>query len=158
MAFMTKSGDRKNSKFRAKRADREHEKDTMGKKEEEGAENKMHSSEPKDKVESPAEEAGEEMVHPDIHAEIKQIAAEHGPAHTVNMTHDHENMKSHVHSVHMDGHEHHAEHEGEGHVMNASHHAMHASGVQPPEGPEEPEHEEMDKMGGEGDDYEVQGL
>lgn len=156
MAHMTMDGKRKANKFQAHRADREHAKDKekepkMGGKMTE--EPKEPEDTPQEEPGSPAEEAGEEMIHPDIHQEIKQISAEHGPAHTVNMTHDHEGMTSHVHSVHADGHEHHGEHEGEGHVMNAHHHGMHAAGLNPPEEPTVPEQPEG--MGEGGDNYEV---
>ena len=38
------------------------------------------------------------------------VAAEHGPATEVNISHDHEMGTHHVHSVHQDGHEHHSDH------------------------------------------------
>ena len=77
------------------------------------------------------EERVEEQVHPGIHDEVKQVAAEHGPAHTVHITHDHEGQRSHVHSIHPDGHEHHADHDGEMHHVHAHHHHGHAAGVHP---------------------------
>jgi hypothetical protein len=157
---MTKDGKHKSSKFRANRADREKEKTLEPKMHEPGQRaeaHEMEKGEPEEEGmerETPTEEAGEEMVHPDIHEEIKQIAAEHGPAHTVNMAHDHEHMKSHVHSVHMDGHEHHAQHDGEQHVIQAHHHAMHAAGMTPPEEPKEEGQEGgmASMMGGEGEE------
>lgn len=99
------------------------------------------------------EERMEEQVHPGIHDEIQQIAAEHGPAHTVHITHDHAGQHSHVHSIHADGTEHHAEHDGEMHHINAHHHHGHAAGVPPehigqaPEGEEPMEHEPAPKDG-----------
>lgn len=86
------------------------------------------------------------------HAEIKQIAAEHGPAHTIHMMHDHANSTSHVHSIHADGHEHHHDHAHPDHVMHAHHHAMHAAGT-PPLAMAEPEEHEQG-MGGGADDEE----
>lgn len=63
------------------------------------------------------------------HSEIQQIAAEHGPAHSVNMVHDHASGMSHVHSIHADGHEHHADIHHPDHVKHAHKHATHAAGV-----------------------------
>lgn len=145
----TKDGKHKSSKFRANRYDREHESDSE--KEPKGGPraqaNRMqahgegnpeshyaghaagHAFGGDDEGSEMAEEHAEEAIHPGIHDEVKQITADHGPAHTVHMTHDHEGMRSHVHSIHADGHEHHADHEGEGHHVNAHHHAMHAAGV-----------------------------
>lgn len=55
------------------------------------------------------------------------VAQEHGPAHEVHMTHDHEGGQHHVHSMHPDGHEHHSDHgsaeEAHDHAKGlASHH------------------------------------
>ena len=142
---MTAEGKHKSSKFRANRADREHAKDKESGQKPMGQKAQAHEMDkPEPEQESPAEEAGEEMVHPDIHEEIKQIAAEHGPAHTLHMTHDHEGQMSHVHSIHMDGHEHHAQHDGPEHVMHAQKHGMHAAGVAPEE--EHPDKEESQHM------------
>ena len=76
------------------------------------------------------EEQLEEQVAPGIHDEIKQMAAEHGPAHTVHIAHDHEAGRHDVHSMHPDGHEHRATHSS---AMHAHHHAMHAAGLNPAE-------------------------
>jgi hypothetical protein len=159
MAFPTKEGGRKSSKFRANRADREHAKDKESPKMREPGERAQADEleaktegRPDEHEETPTEEAGEEMIHPDIHEEIKHIAAEHGPAHTVNMVHDHDGMKSHIHSVHMDGHEHHAQHDGEEHVQHAHEHGMHAAGLAPKEEPgveENPASEHAEPEGGE---------
>lgn len=40
----------------------------------------------------------------------EQVAEVHGPAHMVNIEHDHEMGAHHVHSMHQDGHEHHSDH------------------------------------------------
>lgn len=114
------------SAFRAHRYDREHQ---------EGPRAEAHqmgmggAAMPEQK-----EEALEEQVHPGIHDEIQQVAAEHGPAHEIHMQHDHEGGVHHVHSVHHDGYEHHADHPSAEH---AHAHAAHAAGVTPPEEPEE---------------------
>ena len=72
------------------------------------------------------EEQLEEQVAPGIHDEIKQIAAEHGPAHEVHIQHDHMGGRHHVHSMHPDGYEHHADHMT---AEDAHEHAKHAAGV-----------------------------
>lgn len=150
MAHMTSDGKRKSSKFRQSRYNREHAEDNKPEKEEgERAQANKIEAKPQGNpmMHGMGEEEAEEQVHPGIHDEIKQIAEEHGPAHTVNLVHDHEAMKSHVHSIHADGHEHHADHDGEEHVMHAHHHAAHAAGVQMPEEEHEPE-EMPEHMGG----------
>jgi hypothetical protein len=148
MAFPTKEGKPKSSRFRANRADREHAKGSADEKnrtapqmrepgaraqanEEEGKSEGNPEQEPQQQ--SP-EEGAEEQQLPGIHDEIKQVMAEHGPAHTIHMVHDHEGMRSHIHSIHADGHEHHADQEGEQHVMHAHHHAGMAAGVPMPGG------------------------
>ena len=145
MAFKTSDGKHKSSKFRASRYDREHEEKPEEKPEEKDGgnramANKMEAKNPGNPETEMGEEQAEEMVHPGIHDEIKGIVSEHGPAHTVNTTHDHEGMRSHVHSIHADGHEHHADHEGDEHVKHAHEHHGHAAGLPMPE--EQPEHEE----------------
>ncbi len=165
MAFPTKDGQKKSSKFRANRADREHEKSEAPKMggpraqahELEGKSQGNPEQEPMEQapMEKPmmGEEQAEEQVHPGIHDEIKQVMAEHGPAHTVNMVHDHEAQKSHVHSIHADGHEHHADHEGPEHHMHAHHHAAHAAGVSMP-GEEEKEGHYPEEHGSQGEEEE----
>jgi len=134
----TKDGKHKSSKFRASRYDREHEEGDQGGKSSPEHEsggprsqaNRMEAhGEGNPETHAMGEEQAEEQVHPGIHDEIKQVTADHGPAHTVHMTHDHEGQTTHVHSIHADGHEHHADHEGEMHHVNAHHHAMHAAGI-----------------------------
>ena len=72
-------------------------------------------------------------------ANPEQMASEHGPAHEVHITHDHEGGKHHVHVVHGDGHEHHSDHPSADH---AHHHAAVSAGVMaPPMEKEESEHE-----------------
>jgi len=123
-----------NSKFRMRRYDAAHAEDGKGP----GPRAQAHEIEgmPHEK-----EEQMEEQVHPGIHDEIKQIAAEHGPAHEIHMMHDHGAKMSHVHSVHEDGHEHHAEHKGEMHVHHAHMHAAHAAGHDIEQGEYPEEHE-----------------
>lgn len=70
-----------------------------------------------------------------------QIAQEHGPAHEVHMTHDHEGGMHHVHSMHPDGHEHHSDHES---AEMAHDHGKKLAGIghEEPDGDEqEPEYE-----------------
>jgi hypothetical protein len=52
-------------------------------------------------------EMGEGGQEPEDGAEI---AAQHGPAHEVHITHEEEMGSHHVHSMHPDGHEHHSDH------------------------------------------------
>lgn len=61
------------------------------------------------------------------HDEIKQVVAEHGPAHTIHMEHDHEASEYHVTSHHEDGYKHGpVTHES---AAMAHAHAAHAAGV-----------------------------
>lgn len=159
MAFETKDKKQKfGNRMKANRYDRAHQDEKpekMG-----GPRAQAHEVEAQKPM---GEEQAEEQVHPGIHEEIKGIAAEHGPAHEVHMAHDHAAQVSHVHSVHEDGHQHHAQHEGEGHVMNAHHHAMHAAGITPEEGEENkegeyPEEHKSATADGQEDDYEPEGL
>ena len=148
----SKDGKRNGSSFRMHKYDSEHE----GK--EPGPRSEAHkimastspdgheSKEPKESKE-PGEGKGpsgepwqkeenlEEQIHPGIHDAVKQMAAEHGPAHTIHITHDHASGMHHVHHVHSDGFEHHADHPTADH---AHMHAAHAAGVQIP-GMENPE-------------------
>lgn len=102
------------------------------------------------------EEKMEEEVHPGIHDEIQQVAAEHGPAHEIHMTHDHEGGVHHVHSVHGDGYEHHADHQSAEHAHT---HAAHAAGLNPPNEEETEtasEHKKERPHGGEKDEDEYE--
>lgn len=153
MAFKTADGKPKSSKFRAHRADREHGKPpTMHDPGERAQADKMEEK-PEGDPESPGEERAEEQINSGIHDEVKQVMAEHGPAHTINTIHDHEAQTSHVHSIHADGHEHHADHSGEGHVKLAHEHGAIAAGSQEPEA-EQPQ--EQNPMGD--DDYQSEPL
>ena len=69
-----------------------------------------------------------------------QIAADHGPAHEVHVTHEHEIGSHHVHSIHPDGHEHHSDH---GSAEEAHEHGKKLAGAA------EPEHDEEEPWGGE---------
>ena len=134
------------SKFRSNRQEKEH-----------GGERSMaHEMGMGGEMPHEQEENMEEEVHPGIHDEIKQIAAEHGPAHEVHMTHDHEGGVHHVHSMHPDGYEHHADHQS---ADEAHMHAAHAAGVEVPEGKEkEPEPHKKHKAEEMQDDYESEPL
>jgi hypothetical protein len=126
----SKDGQRHGNEFRMKRYDAAHEGKEPGPRAEAKQLQQMPDGTSQDRMEE----------EPD-HGMIQQVAAEHGPAHTIHMTHDHENGMHHVHSVHPDGMEHHADHKS---AMHAHHHAMHAAGVNP-EGTDhspEPEQEE----------------
>lgn len=85
----------------------------------------------KKKPARPKESGGESggTHEPSGHDEIKQVVGEHGPAHTVQIKHDHEGQHSTVTSHHEDGYKHTAEHEGEDHHAMAHAHAAHAGGV-----------------------------
>lgn len=63
------------------------------------------------------------------------VAAEHGPAHEVHVTHDHEAGAHHVHSIHPDGHEHHSDHDS---VEEAHEHGKKLAGADAEEN-DEPE-------------------
>jgi len=71
-----------------------------------------------------------------------EVAAEHGPAHEVHHTHDHEGGMHHVHSVHPDGYEHHSDH---GSVEEALEHHRKVAGAS---------HEEPDGDEGREEEYE----
>jgi len=118
------------SAFRAHRYDREHE----GPRAEAHQMGVNSAAMPEEQ-----EEALEEQVHPGIHDEIQQVAAEHGPAHEIHMQHDHEGGVHHVTTHHPDGYVHEADHPSAEHAHT---HAAHAAGLAPPEEPEEeaPEH------------------
>jgi hypothetical protein len=100
MAFKSKDGSSHNSKFRAARKDREMS---------EGPRAQAYAEE--GRPNQAREEELEEQVAPGIHDKVHAMAAqEHGPAHTVTITHDHEAGMHHVHAVHADGHEQHSDH------------------------------------------------
>ena len=84
-----------------------------------------------------AQPGGEEDAGEHTPEEAAQTVAEHGPAHEVHMTHDHESGQHHVHTMHPDGHEHHSDHAS---MEEAHEHAKHLS---EPAG-EEDEHQETD--------------
>lgn len=70
-----------------------------------------------------------------------EVAASHGPAHEVHITHDHEGGTHHVHSLHADGHEHHSDH---GSAGEAHDHAKELAddGQGEPDGDEQPSEDE----------------
>lgn len=134
MAFETKDGQRKyGNRMKANRYDKAHPAEEKTPKMKEGARAEAH-------------EMGVNHEEPksDMHQEIKSVVAEHGPAMRMQMMHDHAAMKSQVHTMHEDGHQHMAEHDGEEHVMHAHHHAMHAAGMNPPEETEKEMDEEKE--------------
>jgi hypothetical protein len=61
------------------------------------------------------------------HEEIKSVVEEHGPAHKVEVAHDHEGGRHHVTSHHADGHKHGPVTHGSAAMAHA--HAAHAAGV-----------------------------
>lgn len=86
------------------------------------------------------------------HDEIKQVVGEHGAAHKVEISHDHEAQHSTVTSHHEDGHKHTAHFDGEDHHAMAHAHAAHAGGVSDSEllheahmDPQSREHEEEER-------------
>lgn len=154
MAFQAKDGKRFGSKFRMSRYESAHPAKPGG----DGGGERAQAHELEAKPTEEREERLEEEVHPGIHeeveheeeqpdhSEIQQVAAEHGPAHTIHITHDHEAGQHHVHSLHPSGYEHHADHS---HPMHAHHHAMHAAGMNPEAKGEYPEgHEALGGGGG----------
>lgn len=80
--------------------------------------------ESKGKQKKPKETGGEHEAGG--HDEIKQVVAEHGPAHKVVIEHDHDGGQHHVTSHHEDGHVHEAT---LGTPAEAHAHAAHAGGV-----------------------------
>lgn len=86
----------------------------------------------------------------DGHEEIKSVVAEHGPAHKIQVQHDHEAKHSTVISHHGEpGHRHEAHFDGEDHHVHAHAHAAHAAGVH-----DSDELHEAHSEGGEADDEE----
>jgi hypothetical protein len=61
--------------------------------------------------ETPEFEAGEQEGKKEAQPEQHPVVAQHGPAHTVHIKHDHTANKHHVHSTHEDGHENMSEHQ-----------------------------------------------
>lgn len=89
--------------------------------------NEAHGKKPQRAHETGGESGGAHEA--EGHDEIKQVVAEHGPAHTVHVRHDHEAQHSHVVSHHGSGHKHEAHFDGEGHEYQAHAHAAHAAGA-----------------------------
>ena len=135
-----KSGKKYNSKFRASRADREAAKGMEKTTEPKGERAQANEIEAKGQGDAyQQEEQLEEQIHPGIHDEVANLAAEHGPATDVHITHDHANGQHHVTSTHGDGYTHTSVHgtPDEAHIAGAA-----AGGVNPegnyPEGHEAP--------------------
>lgn len=143
--FQSKDGKKSLSKFRASHRDKMQE---LGGPRSQA--NKIEGKPSKEAGEIPNEENLEEQVHPGIHEEVGDLAAEHGPAHTVTINHDHEGGRHTVHSSHPDGHEQDADFEN---AHEAHKHAKKAAGVM-----DENEGEEAPAQSTGDDDYEVPGL
>ena len=138
------------SKFRANRQEREHG----------GQRAQAHEMGMGADVPPEQEEQLEEEIHPGIHDEVENVAAEHGPAMETHTTHDHEGGVHHTHTIHPDGYEHHADHAtaDEAHL-----HAAKMAGVEVPEGKSEEhgEHHSKSKHKAEheeADEYEAEPL
>lgn len=134
--FTSKSGKKFGSSFVGKRHDMEHDKlakDVMGASPEHEAEETPEF----EKGEQEGAQEGRENTDP------KQVVAEHGPANTVHVAHDHKAKKHHVVSTHESGHVHQSDHANAADAH--SHAAELAGGDQPPaEGTGEPEAPEAD--------------
>ena len=160
MAYQSKDGKSSNSKFRANRRDREsavkdgmeaqpspggepHPKQASGGQRAQAAKIEAKPAANRSEAQSP-EPAGQE-------GQAAGLAAQHGPASEVHITHDHANGRHHVASTHADGFVNHSDHApaDEAHFAGAA-----AGGVNPegnyPENHEQPEGEEPDA-----DDYDV---
>lgn len=97
----------------------------------------MAADKAKPAMEKPAEKVeGEE--HQGDDRDIKDVVAEHGPAHEVHVHHDHEAKTSHVISHHGE-HKHEKHFDGEEHVEEAHDHAHAAAGGEPDEEGDEEE-------------------
>lgn len=66
----------------------------------------QHDKAPEQMLNAPSEDAQQPMGE-EAPADVK---AAHGPATEINIQHDHEGGRHHVHSKHSDGHEHQSEH------------------------------------------------
>jgi hypothetical protein len=112
--FQSKDGKKFGSAFVAKRRDKEHEQSM-------GVDQPTKGTEPKE--EPRTDMNGEALMSkananaPDNNVKASpegvdagQVAAEHGPANTVHVAHDHKANKHHVTSTHSDGHVHTSEH------------------------------------------------
>ena len=101
MAFQSNDGKSFGSKFVAKRRDSEHDK----------AAQVMGATSPAENKPAPAmEQEPAEQEQKPMQEDPKQVAAQHGPANTVHIAHDHKAKKHHVISTHADGHVHESEH------------------------------------------------
>ena len=113
MAFPTKSGKSFGSAYVAKRKDSEHDKmagDVMGQTSQKPA---MGEPAAHEAAEKPQFEAGEQegqKENPEQNEQPSQVVAQHGPANTVHVAHDHKAGKHHVTSTHADGHVHTSDH------------------------------------------------
>ncbi len=115
MAFPTKSGKSFGSAYVAKRHDNEHEKMAKSVL---GGDSAAHEA-----GESKPFEAGEQegqKEQPEQNEQPSQVVAQHGPANTVHVAHDHKAKKHHVTSTHADGHVHTADHASAGEAHKAA--------------------------------------
>lgn len=99
MAFPTKDGQKKfGSAFKTKRYDEFH------------APSAEHEKSESPVFEAAEKEGQDEQQQNEGHENPQEVVAEHGPAHSVHIHHDHENKKHKVVSHHADGHMHESEH------------------------------------------------
>jgi hypothetical protein len=86
--------------------------------------------------------------HDVSHMKIEDVVKQHGPAHEMHSTHDHEAGQHHVHTIHGEKH-HHSDHDT---AEDAMHHMRKAVGAsmqeQPPDEAEETPDNEMMASGG----------
>ena len=101
--FPSKDGKKYGSAYVAKKRDAMH---GMG-------EAVMHDTDKHEAAETPEFERGEQEGQkeaPEQNENPSQVVAEHGPANTVHVAHDHKAKKHHVVSTHADGHVHESNH------------------------------------------------
>ena len=112
MAFPTKSGKSFGSAYVAKRKDSEHDKmanDVMGQTGQKPAMSPAHEAAETPEFERGEQEGAKEQ-NPEQNEQPSQVVAQHGPANTVHVAHDHKAGKHHVTSTHADGHVHTSDH------------------------------------------------
>ena len=100
--FTSKSGKKFGSAYVGKRHDMEHEKmakDVLG-------DSPEHEAKESKEFEAGEQEGMKETPEHDP----KAVVAEHGPATSIHVTHDHKNKKHHVTSTHTSGHVHDSDH------------------------------------------------
>ena len=123
MAFETKNKAKKfGSKFAAKRYDEHHPaEDSLLKGAKEAPEQKETPEH--EAAETPQFEAGEQEGAQEQQNQTEMpssVVAKHGKAAHVHVSHDYENNKHHVHSVHADGHVHDSDHASQQEAQDAA--------------------------------------